>query len=49
MFGLFLGSTIGGYLPVFFGASFISISSIIGSTVGGVIGIYVGYKLSQIL
>lgn len=41
--------TIGAYIPVIFGASALSFSSIIGSTVGGIFGIWVGFKLSQSL
>jgi hypothetical protein len=39
-------STIGGYLPVLFGADMLSMSALIGNGIGGVIGLYVGYKLS---
>lgn len=45
--GLFIGSTIGGYIPSLWGASFLSFSSVILSAVGGVIGIWLGYKLSR--
>lgn len=46
MLGFFIGSTIGGYIPVLFGSSFLSFASVIGSAVGGIIGIYIGYKLA---
>ena len=46
MLGLFLGSTIGGYLPVLFGASVLSSTSLIFSAVGGIAGIYLTYKIS---
>jgi hypothetical protein len=42
--GLFIGSTIGGYLPAFFGASVFSGWSILGSTLGGALGIWAGYR-----
>ncbi len=42
-----VGSFIGGYIPVFFGYSFLSIESLVGNTVGAVVGIIVGYKLGQ--
>lgn len=45
MIGLFVGSSIGGYIPILFGASWISYMSLIGSTVGGFLGIYITYKL----
>ena len=48
MIGLFIGSTIGGYIPILFGASWISYSSLIGSTVGGLLGVYITYKLTAV-
>lgn len=45
--GLFLGSVVGGYVPMLWGADLFSFSSIICSSVGSLIGIYVGYRLSQ--
>lgn len=45
--GLFVGSTIGGYLPVLWGDSVFSYSSIFFSAVGGIAGIWAGYKLGQ--
>ncbi len=47
--GAFVGGAIGGYIPVLFGASYLSISSIIFSTMGGVIGIWAGYELAQLI
>lgn len=47
MLGLFIGSTIGGYVPVFFGSSFLSYASLIGSTIGSIVGVYIGYKLTN--
>jgi len=49
MLGLFIGSTIGSYIPALFGASLISFSSIFFSAIGGVIGVYITYKLSVYL
>jgi len=46
MIGLFIGSSIGGYIPVLFGASLFSYISVIGSAVGGLLGIYIAYKLT---
>lgn len=40
-----IGSTIGGYLPILWGGSAFSMSSVILSAVGGILGIVVGYKL----
>lgn len=45
--GMIIGSIIGGYVPMLWGASFLSYWGIVTSTIGGVLGIYIGYKLSQ--
>ena len=45
--GMFLGSLIGGYLPVIFGVDAFSLWSIVGSIIGGLIGIYVFYKMGS--
>jgi hypothetical protein len=44
MLGFIIGSTIGGYVPVLFGASLLSYASLAGNTIGGIIGIYIAYK-----
>ena len=43
----FVGGTIGGYLPVLWGGSAFSFSSILLSAVGAVVGIYFGWKMTQ--
>jgi hypothetical protein len=43
-----VGSLIGGYLPVLFGADIISYSSVLFSGVGGILGVIIGYKISQL-
>lgn len=45
MLGMIFGSTIGGYIPMFFGASAFSPSSILGGAIGGIFGIWLSYKL----
>ena len=45
--GLFLGSTVGGFIPSLWGSNFISMSGVIGSAVGGILGIYLGFKLGE--
>lgn len=45
--GIIVGSIVGGYVPVIFGAGLLSYSSILGSGIGSLLGIYVGYKLSN--
>ena len=45
--GLFVGSSIGGYLPTLWGAEMFSFAGIFGSLVGGIIGIWAGYQIGQ--
>ena len=46
--GLFVGSSVGGFLPsLFYSDSIISMSGIIGSALGGIIGIYIGWKIGE--
>jgi phage tail tape-measure protein len=45
--GLIVGSMVGGYAPMLFGAGLFSVTSIITSTIGGFLGIYIGYKIGQ--
>ncbi len=44
---LFIGSTIGGYIPSLWGEGFISMSSVLLTAVGGIAGIYIGYRISR--
>jgi hypothetical protein len=46
MFGLIVGSTVGGYLPVVFGQDMLSASALIGTFVGGALGIWLAYRFS---
>ncbi len=45
--GMFVCSSLGGWIPILFGAGTISIASIVGSIVGGIGGIYLGYQVSR--
>lgn len=45
--GVFVGSTIGSYIPKLWGESLFSLSSIIFSALGAFLGIYIAYKLYQ--
>lgn len=45
--GVFVGSTLGGFVPALWGASAFSFSSVIFSFVGGLLGIYAGFKLGS--
>jgi hypothetical protein len=47
--GLFVGSTIGGYLPVVWGGEVFSFAGIFCSLVGGCLGIWAGYRIGQSL
>ena len=44
---IFIGGTIGGYLPTLFGISSFSFTSVICGGVGSVIGLWIGYKISN--
>ena len=44
---MFVGSTIGGFIPDLWGAGIFSISSIFFSGVGALLGIWLGWKVSE--
>ena len=44
---MFIGSTVGSYIPALWGSSFLSFSSILLSAVGALIGIYFGWQVSR--
>jgi hypothetical protein len=46
-FGMFVGSTIGGSVPMLWHAGMFSFSAIILSTVGGIAGIWATYRLGR--
>ena len=43
-----VGSMLGSWLPALWGASWLSLSSVLLGGVGGVLGIWAGYKISRI-
>jgi hypothetical protein len=45
--GLFVGSTLGGLVPMLWGGDLLSVAGIVLSMIGGVVGIFAGYKLAQ--
>jgi len=47
--GAFIGSAIGGYIPVLWGGEMLSLSGVFFSMIGGVAGIWVGYRIGQSL
>jgi hypothetical protein len=46
MFGMVVGSLVGGYAPMLFGAGALSLGSMVGSVVGGLLGIYIAFRLT---
>lgn len=44
--GLFIGSFIGSYIPMFWGGSLLSITSVLLSAIGASIGVWIGYQLT---
>jgi uncharacterized membrane protein YeaQ/YmgE (transglycosylase-associated protein family) len=45
MLGMIIGSTVGGYLPTFFGSDAFSFTSVICTFIGGALGIWLTYKM----
>jgi hypothetical protein len=45
--GMMVGSTIGSYIPLLWGAGMFSFSSVILGSLGAMAGIYMGFKMSQ--
>jgi hypothetical protein len=45
--GLFVGSTIGSLIPLLWGGSELSMSSVIFGAIGGLLGIWAGFRISQ--
>lgn len=44
---MFIGSTIGGFVPMLWGDTGLSIYSVITTAIGGIFGIYIGFKISS--
>ena len=44
IFGMVIGSLVGGYIPTFFGAGIFSVFSIITGTIGAFIGIWLVFR-----
>jgi len=49
IFGMLVGSTVGSYVPMIWGGSLLSVSSILFGGIGGILGIWAGYKLAQMI
>ena len=44
MWGVMIGSTIGGFIPSLWGADIFSLSGVFCTALGGIVGIYIGYR-----
>jgi len=44
---MFLGSTIGSFLPMLLNQALLSIWSVVGSGIGGLLGMWGGYRLGE--
>lgn len=47
--GMFVGSTVGSYVPLLWGGNVFSFISILFSVIGGILGILLGYQVSKYL
>lgn len=47
--GMFVGSTVAGFIPELWGSSFLSMAGFFCSVAGALIGIWAGYKLANSL
>jgi uncharacterized membrane protein YeaQ/YmgE (transglycosylase-associated protein family) len=47
MLGMVVGSFVGSYIPLIWGDSAFSMSSILFGVVGGIIGIWAGFKIAE--
>jgi len=47
--GVFIGSTVGSFIPMLWGGDLLGVSSILWSTIGGLAGIWGGFKLSKMI
>lgn len=46
-FGMTVGSAVGGYMPMLWGGSLFSFTSVILTAIGGIAGIWLGYKIGS--
>lgn len=45
--GVFVGSTVGGFVPSLWGAGMLSYSGLIASSIGSLVGIWVAWKVTE--
>jgi hypothetical protein len=44
---MFVGSTAGGFVPMLWGDSALSLAAVVWGGIGGILGIWFGYKISR--
>lgn len=44
---MFVGGTLGSYLPLLWGSGYFSLSSVFFSAIGAILGIWLGFKLTH--
>jgi hypothetical protein len=49
VWGAIIGSSAGSYIPVLWGGSLLSMTSLLLAAVGGFVGIWIGYKIAILL
>jgi hypothetical protein len=45
--GMFVGSLLGGYVPLLWGGDSFSMSGVLTSGVGAILGVWLGYRISR--
>jgi hypothetical protein len=45
--GMFVGSTVAGFVPLLWGGSLLSMTSFVASFLGGIAGVWAGYELHK--
>lgn len=45
--GLFVGSTVGSYVPGLWGAEIFSVSSVLCGMAGGIVGVWLGFRMGE--
>jgi hypothetical protein len=47
--GMFIGTTVGGALPLFWGSSAFPLTSVVLTFIGGILGIWIAYRIAKYL
>ena len=45
--GLFVGSALGGFVPLLWGSGTFSLSAVFTSAIGGIFGIWLGFRITR--